>query len=294
MMRYVLALWVVLLVAGVANADAIKLANGDTINGEIVEWAVGYVVIEHPQLGRIRLALDQLSLDTGQEPSRGLFDTSFLRGWKRRIELGWNGRQGDDTSININAVLRFSYDDPFTRWKLNGRYFFQDSDDDNDNNARLDLIRDWLFPGSKWFVRGSFRYQFDAFETWRHRTILAASPGYHLLKNEKHTVDTTLGPTFTQEYGDDPNTKSEALWGLDWDWRIREDVTFSLENQLFTEVVPEFGSLRNVSIGRLEIKLLEKPDLAFVIGIENEYDTDPDPGDKANDLLYNLSLGLGF
>ncbi len=73
-----------------------------------------------------------------------------------------------------------------------------------------------------------------------------------------------------------------------------KDLKFSLQNQLFTELVPDALDFRNVSIGRLEIRLMEKPDLAFVIGIENEYESNPDPGDKANDLIYNLSLGLGF
>jgi putative salt-induced outer membrane protein YdiY len=292
--QYVLVLFVGLLTAGVAGADQVKLANGDTINGEIVEWAVDYVVVEHPQLGRVRLELDQLALDTGKEPSRGLFDTSFLRGWTRRVELGWNGRNGDDNSINITASLRFAYDDPFKRWRLNGRYFFQDSDDDADNNARIDLVRDLLFPGNSWFLRGSLRYQFDAFESWENRLIFSTSPGYHLVDGEKHKIDTTLGPTATREFGSSNTTKFEALWGFDWEWQIMKDLKFSLQNQLFTELVPDALDFRNLSIGRLEIRLMEKPDLAFVIGIENEYESNPDPGDQANDLIYNLSLGIGF
>ena len=294
MIQYAFVLFVGLLLANGAVADQIKLANGDTINGEIVEWAVDYVVVEHPQLGRVRLELDQLALDTGKEPSRGLFDTAFLRGWKRQISLGWNGRNGDDTSININANLRFAYDDPFKRWRLNGRYFYQDSDDDADNNARVDLVRDLLFPGNKWFLRGNFRWQFDAFESWENRVTFSTSPGYHLFDGEKHKIDTTLGPTATREFGDSQTTKFEALWGFDWEWQIMKDLKFSLQNQLFTELTPDVGDFRNLSIGRLEMRLLEKPDLSFIIGIENEYESNPDPGDKKNDLIYNLSLGIGF
>ena len=53
-----------------------KLANGDELNGEIVEWAVDHVVINHPQLGEIRISLEQLDLDTGEPPSPGLLMTA--------------------------------------------------------------------------------------------------------------------------------------------------------------------------------------------------------------------------
>jgi hypothetical protein len=77
-----------------ASGDTLKLANGDELNGEIVEWAVDHVVIDHPQLGEIRLSLEQLDLDTGTPPSRGLFGTTFLRGWNRNVDIGWTGRVG--------------------------------------------------------------------------------------------------------------------------------------------------------------------------------------------------------
>ena len=77
-----------------ASADTLKLANGDELNGEIVEWAVDHVVIDHPQLGEVRLSLEQLDLDTGTPPSRGLFGTTFLRSWNRNVDIGWTGRVG--------------------------------------------------------------------------------------------------------------------------------------------------------------------------------------------------------
>ena len=64
-----------------AHADTLVLANGDEINGEIIEWAVDHVVIEHPQLGEMRIELDELKLDTGTPPNPGLFGTRFMRGW---------------------------------------------------------------------------------------------------------------------------------------------------------------------------------------------------------------------
>ncbi len=46
---------VLCLCGAVVRADQLVLANGDRLNGEIVERALEYVVIAHPQLGRLRL-----------------------------------------------------------------------------------------------------------------------------------------------------------------------------------------------------------------------------------------------
>lgn len=281
--------------AAPARAEKLKLANGDTLNGEIVEWAVDYVVIDHPQLGQIRLSLDQLAIDTGKPPSPGLFGTTFLRGWKRSIDLGVNGRQGNTDTRNITAGLDFSYADEFRRWKVAGRYYFNDSSDgDQDNNARLDLRRDWLFPGHDWFAFASLRYQFDRFEDWRNRTVLSAGPGYNLVHSESHHLDLRAAPTFTKEYSGEKSSKGEALFGIDYGWTISERSSFSFTNDFYVEWEPNAGDIRNLTVAEWKLAIVEQPALNLKIGGSNEYDSSPDPGDESNDLRYYLAVGLDF
>jgi putative salt-induced outer membrane protein YdiY len=278
-----------------AGADELKLANGDTINGEIVEWAVEHVVIDHPQLGRVRLSLDQLAIDTGKPPSSGLFGTSFLRGWKRSIDLGFNGRMGNSLLRNITLGLDFSFEDAFRRWKVDGRYFYNEDDDGvGDNNAIFNLHRDWLNPGSRWFARSGLRYQFDEFESWEHRINLIAGPGYHLVNREAHKLDVVLSPSFTREFGERQGNKAEALIAFDYSWKPGDRYEFSISNQSYIEVKPSAGELRNMTIADLKISLLEKPALSFKIGAQNEYETDPEDEDENNDIKYYLSFGLNF
>ena len=278
-----------------AEADTLKLANGDVLHGEIVEWAVDHVVIEHPQLGRVRLSLDQLEVDTGTPPSPGLFGTRFLRGWKRNIDFGWNGRQGNENTRNITAGLNFSYADEFKRWKLTGRYYLNQTDDeDDDNNARIDLRRDWLFPGHAWFAFASLRYQFDQFEAWKHRTVLSAGPGYNLLQRESHRLDLRMGPTFTKEYAGPRSEKGEWLVGVDYEWTLSKRSSLQLSNDFYVEGIPDAGEFRNLSLAEWTLTIVEQPDLSLKIGGSNEYDSSPDPEDQPNDLRYYLAIGLGF
>lgn len=278
-----------------AGADTIKLANGDELNGEVVEWAVDHIVVEHPQLGRVRLSLDQLDVDTGAPPSPGLFGTTFLRGWNRSVDLGWTGRKGNTDTLNITAGLNFDYADEFRRWKLTGRYYFNDSGDgDQDNNARVDLRRDWLFPSHDWFAFAAFRYQFDQFEAWKHRTVLSVGPGYNLVRTEAHQLDVRVAPTFTKEYAGEKSTKGEALFGVDWSWKVNSRSSFTFSNDFYVEWQPMAGDFRNLTVAEWKLLFAEKPALNLKIGGSNEYDNSPDAGDQANDLRYYLSLGLDF
>lgn len=280
--------------AAVARADTVKLANGDELSGEIVEWAVDYLVLDHPQLGRLRLSLGELAIDTVKEPSPGLFGTDFLRGWSRRIDFGLNGKQGNSETSNLTMGLDMNYADKFKRWSLRGRYFFnQDEDGVSDNNARVDLRRDFLVPLSRWFGFSAFSYQFDEFESWKHRYVWNAGPGYHLIEREDHALDGRFGAAYTREFGERQVNKGEGFVALDYTWKRGDRYTLTLSNQLFVELT-EVGEFRNLTLGDLTIALTEDPGLSLRIGAENEYETDIEPGDLHNDLKYYLTLGLDF
>jgi putative salt-induced outer membrane protein YdiY len=280
---------------GTARGDTLKLANGDTLTGEIVEWAVSYVVIDHPQLGRVHLGLDQLAVETGKPPSKGLFGTRFLAGWKRKISIGFNGRSGNATLRNLTAGADFGYEDPFKRWRIDGRYYYNEDDDGvTDNNAIVNARRDWLFPGSRWFARASTRYQYDEFEAWLHRLTLFAGPGYNLVHREEHSLDLAFGPSFTKEFGDVQDNKGELLFSVDYEWKPATRYEFSFTNQTFVETVPSAGHIRNLTIANFAISLLEEPALSFNVGGQNEYETHPAEGDENNDIKYYMALGLDF
>lgn len=285
---------VICLLACSSTADELVLANGDTLRGEIVEWAVDYVVIDHPQLGRVRLTLDQLALDTGKPPNPGLFGSGFLRGWKRRIDLGLHGEQGSSESANVTGGLDFGYQDDWTRWSVNGRYLFEDSEgeDDDSNNARLDIRRDWLDPDSRWFRRLLGRYQFDDFESWKHRLTLFAGPGYHAIQTESHEFDVALGPGFLREFGDVQENRALAGLSLDYRWTLTERIGFHANNYLFTELFPDAGDLQNFTRLVWSVALTDRPGLSLNLTLENEYESNPEPGDETNDLKYFLTLGL--
>lgn len=292
-MQRTLSLLALCITAATASADTLVLANGDELTCTIVEWAVDHVVVEHPQLGRVHLSLDQLKLDTGERPNPGLFGTGFLRGWKRRFDLGLEGEEGNSVSTTITAGMDFSYRDDWTRWRVLGRYFY-DRDDgaQSDNNLRLDIRRDWLLPDSRWFLAARTTYQFDRMESWRHRTVTTLGPGVHLVQKEAHELDLLVAPAFTREFGDSDSSQMEAFTGLDYTWTISERQTFEIGNNVYYEISPDGGAIRNFTRARWSVSLLERPALSLNLGVDNEYESRPLDEDESNNLTYFVSLGI--
>ncbi len=290
-------LFVVLAVAAAptARADTLVLANGDTITGEVVTWAVDHVVLDHPQLGELRLSLEQLQLDTGEPPNPGLFNTNFMRGWNRRIDFGLTGQDGTSESTVITGGLRLGYSDDWTRWDVNGRSFYdRDEDGVTDNNARLDMRRDWLAPDSPLFWSLGNRYQFDETESWEHRATIFGGPGYHLVDTDAHRLDVILGPAFTREWGDVNDDKGESSLVFDYEWAVTDRTSFKAFNNFFLEFAPNGGDVRNLTRAEWATRITERPELRLILGVENEYLTDPEDDDENYNLNYYVTIGIDF
>ena len=275
--------------------EKIELENGDEITVEILEVTMDKVVIQHPELGVITVARNKIKSDLKHKLTPGLFGTSFLEGWNRRIDLGANGSQGTSISRNFTAGLDFSYKDKEKQWTVTGRYSFQgDEEGTTENQGRLSLQRNWLLPDSSWFWFGALGYQYDQFESWKHRTVVAAGPGYHLLKRKKHTLDVRGGPAYVREFGKRTTNKADLLAAFDYTWKPRDRMTITLSNQFFVEGAPDAGQIRNMTFANWRTRILSEPSLDLIFGVENQYQSQNEDGDKPNTLNYYITLGMNF
>ena len=114
------------------------------------------------------------------------------------------------------------------------------------------------------------------------------------MRKEAHELDLRLGATFTREFGERDVNEANAMFAIDYSWKPGDRYTFTLTNQLFTEVQPNGGEFRNLTIAEWKVQLLEEPALSLKTGVENEYETDVEEDDKKNDLKYYVSVGIDF
>jgi len=295
--RRLLCLIALAITASPAQADdVIILANGDEMHGEILEWTDAAVRIEHPQLGVLEIPRDKLEQSQEKKTKPGLFGTSFLEGWNRSIDVGVTGKEGNTVNLNATAGFDFNKDDGFTRTLFKGRAFFNRDDEDGvtDNNASVDLQRDWLLPESRWFLRAKTRYEYDRFESWEHRLTFVTGPGYRLIDRERHELDIMAGPAFTREFGEREDSRGEAALGLDYRWQVTGRVSTRLSNAFFWDFTTGNNALRNITTGEIKMDITEDPKLNFKVGAENEWESITPDGDEPNDLQYYMALGVDF
>ena len=84
------------------------------------------------------------------------------------------------------------------------------------------------------------------------------------------------------------------MFAIDYSWKPGDRYTFTLMNQLFTEVHPNGGEFRNLTNADWKVQVLAEPALSLKVGVENEYETDVEEDDKKNDLKYYVGVGIDF
>ena len=113
-----------------------------------------------------------------------------------------------------------------------------------------------------------------------------------MIQTDKHQLDAITGPAFTREFGDVKENKGEGSFVLDYEWVTSKRSKFKAFNNLFVELAPDGGDLRNLTRAEWSIDLDVRPKISFTIGAENEYLTDPEDDDENYNLKYYVTIGL--
>lgn len=292
-MRSRLWLSLVVFIGGSAAAETLELANGDRVSGTVVERTDDVVVVEHSLFGRLEVPTADLKPSKPEKP--GLFGTDFMEGWTRKLGLGMNGSEGNTINFNLRTTMNLALVNEHRRWEIDGYYVYQtDTRVTTDTNGQLQSIHAWLLPGSRWYFFVDGTYDYDKFKDWKSRISVSIGPGYQLVKTESWGLRASLGLAGQREFSGQKNSNFQGFAGLDLDWEINSSLSLRARNRLYPNLVPQTGGFRDDSKLDLTVKLTEAPLLGLVMGLGNTYESDPAPGDKANDFTYYTTLQLGF
>lgn len=272
-------------------ADEIELINGDTLSGALIEQTDEHVVLLHPVLGRVEIPVADIEPPAG--PAPGVLGTSILEGFTKHFELGFNGQQGNTETTNLNVALLLDAEDENRRWDFDAVYSFADADGiTTKNNALVRLSRDWLRPGSRWFQFAGARFDWDQFRSWDYRVNANAGIGYALYETARFHLRGRLGGSLTKEWGGRDDLLYEGLIGVDVGYALNEDHEIQLTNVVYPAL--NESRYRNITNAHWRWTLTDDPKLSLRVGLENEYDSAPIPGNERNDLRYFTNLGIGF
>ncbi|MEM7682461.1 MAG: DUF481 domain-containing protein [Planctomycetota bacterium] len=290
--------------AGQASADDLLLDTGEILRGEIIEQTADTVVLDHPLLGvqtieRAKVLHITASEDAPEElpkpaPERRPLLPWFLPQFDRQVEVGLSGSEGNSQSFNLNAAASAKFEDDVTRWDLAAHYFRSKSDGEIENNeGGFDAIRDFLFPEERHFYFGKFFYDYDQLESFEHRVGLQAGVGYDFYKLEDFKLNGRVGGGPQYEFGDVNELTVEALIGVALTWIPKEGHTIEFSNDFFPSIT-RGGEYRNITAASYAIELDAARGVSFKVGAENEYESDPGPGDERNDVTYFARLVVAY
>jgi len=308
--RAAFALCIVVMIAAAARAaepelDVVRLKNGDVLRGTIVEATEKQMILDHPVLGELTIPVDQIESVPEDAPRSGAAEPEPAQAekeekpaepkvkWKSNIDVGFNATYGNSEDQSLAIDVGTDRKSPRSHLKLDASYYFATSDGDTtDNEFKFIGNHDWLVPESKWFYFGRGSYEFDEFESFRHRVTGHAGPGYHLIEADDLTIDLKAGLGARKQFvSDNEDVEFEAIAQALGEWQITDRQTLAFDAAIFPVVTDpaDYRTLENVT-WRMTLDQAQTLNLSFKLG--HEYQSEVGPDTEQHDV--RLFLGLGY
>ena len=220
---------------------------------------------------------------------------TWLRGFDSSFSLGFSGTTGNDSQESVNMSAKTSRKIDYFETSLSGKYFFGRAESEvTRNEVTVDFTQRWTRPDSDWFRFVTARYEFDQFQSYRHRVSLFGGVGYKLIDEETFELSGKAGLGGTYEFGTVDDFTPEAVFGATAaTWNISKTQSLNASVSYFPDL-EELGEYRLTAGADWKIKLHFYSNLALKFGIENEYDSNPEPGDDDDDFKYFGALVVDF
>jgi putative salt-induced outer membrane protein len=313
-----------ILMGTAAGGGTIQLQSGDVIKGLIRQQTEQDVTIEHPIYGTLvtpRAMIEQMQLEEGDamtvtsegegaaleaaaapgpmteefEPESKPELERFFAGWESRIEVGFEQNTGNTESFDGRVRFETNKETERDRWKADAAYYLSSEDNEETKNEfTAGLFKDWLIPESRWFYWAKGRYDLDEFQSWDHRVSASGGVGYDWIKTDDLTVTFRGGLGGAKEFGsEDDDIRPEGVVGAEVAWQLNDTQKIVGDTFIYPDL-GDLGEFRATSSLAWEIALDYARGLAFKLGLENEYESEVDPGIKHNDLKIFGALVFDF
>jgi putative salt-induced outer membrane protein YdiY len=209
------------------------------------------------------------------------------------LSAGISGAAGNSENLNANAQLSLKQENEHLRRNFLAAYYHASTDGIASSNSFLaELNNDWLLGNSPWFLFGQGNYDYDEFRAWDHRIASSLGAGYDFVDTDTLTLRGRTGVGYSQTFGDEQESRPEALAGLEAKWHItpQQNVEFSSSFHPDLSDTPEFRTLTSLN---WNIALLSMKGLGLKIGAVHEYESDTESM-KNFDLRYYGNLSYDF
>lgn len=286
------------------------LSSGDVIRGVLVSDDGKTVVIQHPVLGELKLAKDNVKSVVAvadaappppppPPPAPALPEVkpdpdSIWKGWKGSLEFGLNGSDGNSQSVSMRAAANAKRETSTMDTTLGISYVYGTQDGDkNLEHGEINARNDWKI-GSPWRLFAIGKVEYDTFQDWEWRVGLFGGVGYEFMKTDNTLLLGRIGAGVTKEFKTSKQRiEPELDLGLDWEHKIddRQKVFASVD---YYPSLHRFTDYRAQLKAGYEVIVDPKNNLSLKLGLEDRYNSNPGTDRKKNDILYFATVVYNF
>ena len=277
----------------------VRLSNGDVLTGRITGMSENTLRLKTGYAGTLSIALAQLAegtaasadIPSGSQETPAAEEEKPDR-WKGAFTAGGTRQSGNTERMGANVSVSATRETDVDLWRLGVSYHY--AEEEGELTARkvygslkyeYDFKEDWY-----WFV--STEFLSDEFQNLNLRTVIGTGLGYRWVDTEKLSLKTEAGIGYISENfetGDDNTELTARLAGM-LDWQITDTLSFSEHLIVYPSLEGGGYILRNEAALANDLGNNWSLELSNII----DYDSQPEPGVKKEDVYWSLGLRYAF
>jgi len=323
---FVLAIFTILMSPYQGLCEEVTLRSGNVLSGTIVEQNKDYLILDHPDLGRLTMpakvvkSISQTgAVDTGvgqhasipaqtapkeliskpkKEEVKDVVSVPHVtpkRLWALSLVFGGAFTNDDEgEKINFNTRFLANRKKPDSETAINFSYIYKlDNSEVDENNFVAIFNQNWLQMTSQWLYFATARYDYDDFRSWQHRIQAHGGAGYRFIIKKNLKLIPIIGLGFRKDINSEEEAfPLEGLLGTRLSWETESRQKLSYELSYYRELNDD--NFRVVNIADWKIPIGKGTKLNLDTHIDHEYASDPDPGFPHNNIRFIWGLQWTF
>lgn len=212
----------------------------------------------------------------------------------RRIQVGGQFLDGNTQTDLLDVITEFEKGTPTHVRQVDvGGQWARSNNRQTANRWFVNSNFDWpVSEDSSWIVFVTSKNEYNAMQNLDYRGTISSGGGYRFFFEPKKRLIARFGPAFTVEVFHDPaqDRLTPDLFGeLEVRWPLRPRMQFEERFRIQPSLV-DFELVRIFSTTGLLWDLDEKDRWKLRLGLQYNYNSQPNPGRVSNDYISTISL----
>lgn len=210
------------------------------------------------------------------------------------FEGGLSGSSGQTERSNLRFGFAGRWSNPDDILTFDTRYLYtRQRDQTVQDRLEAKVRNEWISLETPWQYFAEASTELDRFTRYDALLRAGAGVGYRFIRTDKTSLVGRVGVGFVREFGsDDEDLRPEGILGVDFSHKFDTLQSIVVNAEAFPSL-EQFDRYRTRTRAYYELRLSEKTNLNFRLGIEHRYDSDSGQNNPEN-LDYAATFVIRF